>query len=147
MHKYRNSIIIVCVLIFLFAIFAVIFILTQKKPESTPVALPTPTIFPTTTPPPQEEAMQIQSEADRDYGEWQKTVYETYPWYNQLPLKTDNYYVYFDLDTKEMIAYLYPAADTPEEQQITLMKREILRKLQLLNTPFEEDSVRWVIEH
>ena len=81
--------------------------------------LPTPTLipdisnanivntFPTLT---QDEVTPLES--DRETGDWLRDIYISYPWYNTLPLMTDNYFVYFDVNQKKFIATVYDKSNS-----------------------------------
>lgn len=74
----------------------------------------------------------LQTEADEKYGKWQEEVITNYPWYNELPLQTGDYFVYFDVDQKKFISQLYPKSTnpTPINQQVENMKQRIMSELQ-----------------
>lgn len=95
----------------------------------------------------QSESLKIQTQADKNFGDWQKDIYVNYPWYDKLPLQTNTYYVYFDLTKKKMIALLYPdkTATSPFYQQIDSLKKEVVGKLQGLGIPGSEGEIEWVI--
>src|SRR5438132_249205 len=116
MKKTIISILVLVILILL----AVSFFLSQasKKevPSSAPITTPTPILVPvsTATPMPLDKQLINQTEADKNFSAWQKDIQTNYPWYNNLPLQEDGYFVYFDLDQKTFFAYLYPKSSKSE---------------------------------
>lgn len=70
----------------------------------------------------------IQVQSDENFGDWQNQIYNQYPWYDQLPLQTNEYYTYFNIDSKEFISSLYISPS--DTKKIQLLKNEVLQKLQ-----------------
>lgn len=96
---------------------------------------------------PLEDQIKNQTEADRNFAEWQKNIYKNYPWYDSFPIRTTNYFVYFDIEKKGFIAKLYPKTDSPisiNEQTVGL-KNEILEKLKNLNIDTTKYTIHWDI--
>lgn len=127
----------------------ILFFLSIQTPSSQPSPepiTPFPTVFPTEPLPNSltptltfEEQTEVQSVADRDYADWQKNVTDTYPWYNNLPLQTSTYFVYFDLDKKSFIAKLYPSGNQTE----AVLKAEILERLEALTIDTNQYPIEW----
>lgn len=88
-------------------------------------------------------AVEQQKQADVEYANWQSTVREEYPWKKYLPLHTDKHYVYFDLEKKKFIGFLYPTATDGVEK----MKADILAELQGKDEPVPTSSYpfEWTI--
>lgn len=95
---------------------------------------------------PLEDQIKTQAEADKNYGEWEKNVLKNYPWYNQLPLQADNYFVYFDLDKKIFIGKLYPkkSSNLSIETQVNTFKNEIITQLKTLGVDIAKFSFQWL---
>jgi hypothetical protein len=70
-----------------------------------------------------DQAQKKQSDADYDFGTWQEKIQTNYPWYNNLPLQTKDYFVYFDLDTQTFIAQIYTQTNAQ------LFRKEIENRL------------------
>ena len=47
-----------------------------------------------------QKAIEEQLKVDQDYASWQKEISDIYPWRKKLPLTSEKYYVYFDLEKK-----------------------------------------------
>lgn len=76
----------------------------------------------------QEDQAAIQLQSDAAWGNWQNQVTTDYPWYDNLPLQTSDYFTYFDIDTKSFISDLYiNKSDTAKMNQL---KQSILQQLQ-----------------
>lgn len=113
-----------------------------KQPTSntpSPVLTRVPTI-PAENP---DELLREQGESDKKFGDWQKNLYETYPWYDKLPLQTERYFVYFNPEKKTFTAKLYPISSQNEE--IEALKKEIRTKLTELGIPYTEDAIEWIV--
>lgn len=154
-----NKILVICFVIALGLIVVVIVIFFNSFTKS-PTPAPTPVLLPTSIPnevqqspisptptltiPQQQES---QTQADKNYGAWQKGVDTSYPWYNNLPLQTPNYFVYFDLDTKKFVARLYPSQSSPTsvDTQVAGMKSEITAKLQGLGIDTSKFELDWQV--
>ena len=113
-----------------------------KNHDVSPTVIPTNfpinedrTIQPTLS---QEEKDQI--EADKEAGEWTKNLYDSYPWYNNLPLQSEKYFVYFDVYQKKFIATIY----SPEEKDVLM--NEIQSKLNDLNIDSSKYGINWEIK-
>ena len=85
----------------------------------------------------QADQEKSQTIADQNYIEWEKSVDQSYPWLEKLPLETENYFFYFDIDTKSFVGQLYPSgsSEISEADQVTAMKAEIMTSLTNLGIP------------
>lgn len=95
-----------------------------------------------------EEQIKVQEKADRDFGEWSKNLYDNYPWYNNLPLNTNDYFVYFDPDKKQFFADLYPKTSStiPQNNQVQRFKEEVTSKLQSFGIDLSKYPIVWEIK-
>jgi len=95
----------------------------------------------------QDDKMKMQEISDQNYTKWQKINDSNYPWYNNLPLQTDNYFVYFDLDKKIFIGKLYPkqSSSISIDSQTASMKTEINLTLIKLGIDTTKYSFDWQI--
>lgn len=135
-----------------------ILVLRSSTKMSLPIFSPTPTLqeIPTLAIPQRlqveptltEEENKLQIKYDKEFGEWQENVLNNYPWYESLPLQTENYFVYFDLDKKIFIADLYPKESAPEsvDTQVTFMKNEIQNRLEVLGIDTALYNFEWNIK-
>lgn len=108
-------------------------------PQSIPRAKPSVTIGPT-----QSALLKIAvEEAKRsalEYDDWQAQLRADYPWLRKLPLATEKYYVYYDLNSSLFIGRLYPNADNDVEK----LKAEIKNRLRnVLEIPVENYLFDW----
>ena len=84
-------------------------------------------------------------ESDAETKEIYEEFYTNYPWWDNLPIKDDRYFAYFDPDTKKFVGLLYPSRSTAasEESQTNTMKAEILSKLQALGINVNQFGIEW----
>ena len=87
-----------------------------------------------------QKAIAEQTKVDQDYAGWEKSISDNYPWRKKLPLTSEKYYVYFDLNTKVFIGRLYlNSADNVEQ-----IKAEILSQLKEdKGIPVENFKFEW----
>ncbi len=88
-----------------------------------------------------------QTQADLNYGKHEQSVNNNYPWYNDLPLQTDSYYFYFDLNSKSFIGILYPSNSSNEsiDSQVASMKSDIQTQLTNMNIPYTNYPLNWEV--
>jgi hypothetical protein len=84
-----------------------------------------------------DDQIKAQSVADRNFGQWNEDLYKNYPWYNLLPIRTSSYFVYFNIDSKQFIALLYPSesSSTPIESQVSTLKQEVQKAIRDKDIP------------
>ncbi|MBI4226456.1 hypothetical protein HY612_05080 [Candidatus Roizmanbacteria bacterium] len=89
-----------------------------------------------------QKAIAEQTKVDQEYAGWEQSISDNYPWRRKLPLTSENYYVYFDLDKKVFIGRLYPkAGDNPDQ-----LKADILKQLkEVKEIPVENYTFEWQI--
>jgi hypothetical protein len=95
-----------------------------------------------------EKAMQEQAKNDEQFAKEEEAIREAYPWFDNLPLQTDDYFVYFDAEKKSFIALLYPktSSQTSVDDQVTDIKSRIsLRLKKLLDVDLSKYPVEWQI--
>jgi len=117
----------------------------RNQKENTTLIVPTPnisitgiqeqSISPTLT---QEEVSQLES--DKEFGIWTQELYDSYPWYDKLPLQSEKYFVYFDINQKKFIASIY----SPNEQDG--IKNEIILQFKDLGIDYEKYEIIWEIK-
>lgn len=92
-----------------------------------------------------EDQAKAQAEADRNAGLKQEEISRNYPWLDKLPIQTQNYFVYFDQDSKTVVAKLYPkkASNQSVESQISQMKIEIQNSLKNISLDLAKYNVEW----
>ena len=124
---------------------------SNQLPTVSPPPIPTSTPFIPATPPPaasnQNIQLQRQTQADINYINAQNQVLSDYPWYNDLPLQADNYFVLFDLSTKSLRAKIYPqrSSSTSVDDQVKLYTAEILEKLKQVGIDTTLYKIDWSI--
>ena len=89
-----------------------------------------------------QKAIAQQMQVDEEYSNWEQNVKDNYPWRKKMPLTSEKYYVYFDLNKKVFIGRLYPTAGDNLDQ----MKTDILRQLkENKGVPIETFQFEWTI--
>ena len=88
------------------------------------------------------QAIQEQMQADQEYSTWQQNNETNYPWLRKLPLTSEKYFVYFDLDKKTFIGRLY----VKSEDDVEKLKSDILQILKVdEEIPVENFQVQWQV--
>ena len=88
------------------------------------------------------QAIQEQMQADQEYAQWQQTNETSYPWLRKLPLTSDKYFVYFDLNRKAFVGRLY----VKPEDDLEKLKSDILNILKVdEEIPVENFQVEWQV--
>lgn len=89
-----------------------------------------------------------QAQADRNFAAKSKEIQDLYPWLDKLPIQTQNYFVYFDVNEKQFIAKLYPSSSSnlTVEQQVEGFKNEVKTKLQSNIPDYSKYNIRWDIK-
>lgn len=87
-----------------------------------------------------QKAIAEQTKVDQDYAGWEKSISDSYPWRKKLPLTSEKYYVYFDLNNKVFIGRLYTTSGDNVEQ----LKADILKILKVdEEIPIENFKFEW----
>lgn len=87
-----------------------------------------------------KQAIVSQKKADQEYAGWEKSVMDKYPWRKKLPLTSEKYFVFFDINNKVFIARLYPKQGDDIEQ----LKSEILKELKEgKGIPVDNYKIEW----
>ena len=89
-----------------------------------------------------QKAIAEQMQVDEEYSNWEQNVKDNYPWRKKMPLTSEKYYVYFDLNRKVFIGRLYSSAGDNLDQ----IKAVILRQLKEdKGVPIETFQFEWTI--
>ena len=124
---------------------------SPQEPDQNPNAVITPqastNISPTMGEMSLEEQAREQAIADKNFRIWEAEVAEKYPWLNELPLQTDSYFFYFDIDKEAFIGTLYPNSTStiPTQTQVDAMKIEIITELTQLGIPYSNYPLEWEV--
>lgn len=84
-------------------------------------------------------AIQKQKNIDKVFADKERRIKAEYPWIYNLPLQSDKYFVYFDLQNKVFIGLLYPKTGNNVEQLKTIVMQELklAKKIPVENFKFE----------
>lgn len=134
------------ILAVLLLIFVVIFVIWRI---STTVSGPAPTVSPTTTPVPTlslptptlypvEQAMEFQAQADKNFADDVARRQQTYPWLDKLPIQSDDYFVYFDVEQQKFVGKIYAGGG-----ENTVIKKQITLELNDLGINAEQYGFIW----
>lgn len=94
-----------------------------------------------------EDLQKAQSIADKQYGEYWENVATNYPWYNKLPLRTQEHFVYFDTNRKVFVGKLYlsPSPTETVSGRVEQLKKEVLLALQRLGVSTSDYEFEWKV--
>jgi hypothetical protein len=90
-----------------------------------------------------EDQKKVQTQADKEYGDFMKQRAERYPWNVKLPIQTSTYYVYFDTKNEVFRGYLFPSNTLSLEQS----KAAATTELRALKIPIEQYPVEWKVNN
>lgn len=109
-------------------------------PIPTPIALPTKTES-------LQDIVKQQTISDKNFGIWQDAIVKQYSWYQNLPLQTDDYFVYFDINQKLFIGYIYThtSSSTPLDAQEENIKSTALKDLEAIGVQMKNYSFKWKV--
>lgn len=148
--KEKWLLIILISIILVFSIVLVFFYFSAKKqPEQLSVpAIPTPVEINKTQKKlsPSEQA-KIQTKADENFSKQWADVYKNYPWYKQLPISGNGYFVFFDINKKAIVAKLYPKKNTTIslESQNENLKHEVETALTRIGVNLTNFAPQWIV--
>jgi len=88
-----------------------------------------------------------EEENDIAFDEVFSSLYKEKPWLSALPLKSKNYVVVYDFQKKEIRARLIIDSLSPlsQEEQISLIKNEVLQKLRKIGVDTEKEKINWLL--
>lgn len=71
----------------------------------------------------------------------------TEAWFDELPLQTTKYFVYYDTEKHSLIGLLYPDtySSTSIDKQVVALKNEILKKLKDLGVNTSQIPISWKV--
>lgn len=143
--KFKKIFIVLLTTSGLFALIMLLLSLSVKKntPTQPTMVAPTksPLLFPTNIP--FQTGNQNQEESDYNFAQELMRMRKQYPWYSSLPLISTNYFAYFDLDKKVVLAKIYSKSENLSEEQLKITKTEILSRLTSLGINFKDYPVVW----
>lgn len=95
-----------------------------------------------------EDKLKLQTKSDQEFGSLVDNVYKNYPWYDKLPLQTNDYFVFFNTDKREFQATLYPknSSNTPLDKQAEELRAQILKSLDTLGIETKQYNFNWDIK-
>lgn len=122
----------------------------RNRKKSIPTSQPTITIEPWKIQPtrpiqtnPLPTNVQKQEEADKNFANELRKTQTAYPWYNKLPLMDSNYFVYFDLNKKQLIAKIYSLSNNLSSDRVNNIKKQIESDLLGLGVPVSQFPILW----
>lgn len=130
--------------VILFVVIILVFLLILGRPSSDSGNI-TSNQSPTPTPTISQElqkAIDEAKESAKEYDNWQAQLRTDYMWLRRLPVGTQKYFVYFDLEKKKFVGEVYPSAGDDPEQ----LKREAISVLKdIKEIPVENYEFEWTI--
>lgn len=95
----------------------------------------TPSLFPSPT-------AANQGQTDKNFSNQINRVYTSFPWYEKLPITTDNYFLYFDPDSKRFVAKIYDASNQLGSNELAGIENKIRQTV----SGFGEDAQKYPID-
>lgn len=90
----------------------------------------------------QLQAIEEQRKDDEEVGRRELEIRTKFPWFMKLPLKGDNYFVYFETNSEVFTGLLYPTT----WDNVDKMKTEIKTKLKdIYGIPVDKYSFEWKV--
>lgn len=87
-----------------------------------------------------EDQIKLQAEADKNFGKEQEEVLRKYPWYLKLPLLTERYFVYFNLEKEAFVGKPYAKGD---QSAVEPLKQEVISALEGLEIDIFPYQIIW----
>lgn len=87
-------------------------------------------------------AINDQMKVDNEYGNWQDDIRNQFPWRKSLPIYSDKYYVYFEMDKQIFIGLLYPQSSDNIED----LKKEIYEIFKNEDIPLDSYTFKWTVK-
>lgn len=93
------------------------------------------------------EAGFLQQKLDHEFSTRQQEIRLKYPWYDNLPLSTDNYYIYFNTVNETFIADAYPKTyvSVPIDAQVSSIETQARGALVSLGIDLSKYKIQWSI--
>ena len=94
------------------------------------------------------KAQERQDRGEKAFAKSQSDISKNYPWYDQLPIKSADYFVFFDVDKKSFTGNLYPASTNKNfiVSQVVKMKARIRKSLADLSIDYTKYPFIWNIK-
>lgn len=140
--KKNTKIILAVLAIILIILVLLLNMYTAKKAHDAALTgtTPTPTlgIYPTLS---VTEQVKTQQASDVHTGQLKADTEKQYPWLDQLPLQTTEYFVFFDEDKRKFIAKLYLKSRSAD-----VVKNEVVAELQNIPVPLDKYPIEWKVK-
>ena len=81
--------------------------------------------------------LETQTKSDIEYAQMYESMHDDFPWLDLLPLQTDTYFVYFDVNQEAFFGEIYVSENQEE------IKNEITARLSELQIPYENYRFVW----
>lgn len=133
----KNQLIIIGIILFIILVVLMLIIPRSRQESISTLPIQPTQAYPTVEPtimerenqsPELAQAIAEQKAVQNEYVDWKDNNQADYPWINKMPLGTEKYYVYFDLEKKVFIARLYPAPGEDTEQLKTTVVNLLTEK-------------------
>ena len=87
-------------------------------------------------------AINDQMKVDNEYSNWQTDTRNQFPWRKSLPVYSDKYYVYFEMDKQIFIGLLYPQSS----DNVDDLKKEIYEIFKNEDIPLDKFTFKWTVK-
>lgn len=145
----KRKIIIFISIVGILLLIYLIFILSISQPikrEVAPTIIPTQEVIQYVSPPFVAPEMKKEKELEGNYALERQKFLEDKPWMLKLPLKSDNYFISYDIEKEKFLItiYFYKSSEIPKNQQIIQAKKEALEALNKENVNFFKEDVEFL---
>ncbi len=149
--KYLSLVIPLAVVLFLVVIMVLFSDLgSDKQKVVQPTPAPQSKINVSASPPKGEIKFDVKEQDRREieFSKEQENIAQTYPWSDKLPLQTESYFVYFDVEKKAFVGLLYPIGPDQNSinSQVVDMKTKINKSLVDLGVDVAKYKFEWTIQ-
>lgn len=95
---------------------------------------------------PSDQAIQ-QGISDQKISKGFQDFYQKYPWYEQLPIQTSNYFIIFKADKNAFEADLYPLKNStiPIDIQVANLKKEATQAIFKISSDTSKYPIEWTV--
>ena len=91
-----------------------------------------------------QQGLNVQAKYDDLWGQKQQDLYKNYPWYDQLPISTSDYFLSFDIGSNTLYADLFPK-DPANVIAVNQLKQTVLQVLKSIGVNTSRVSIQWTI--
>lgn len=95
----------------------------------------------------QQDIIKIQGLGDQNFNNAYQQIYKDYPWYDKLPITTNQYFIYFDPNSKKFVAKIYidSKSNISQDDQLSTAKQNIQDSLKkIAGSDVDKYGIEWM---